>query len=773
MFFPSVLANFASDKQVLSLCRKTEKQKHTDIKKRMEGLTTLTNEEREKIVAIVRKLQPLVADILNPDDFHKIRENLFKAVETGALQRDQFGLNPILFDLQTALITVEEIGLNRASVVSILLHGCVSMGVTSIEAVRTDFGDDVANIIKGILRVNELYAKNPSIETENFRDLLLSFAEDMRVIFIIIADRVNLMRQLKNRGTEEERQKVANEAAHLYAPLAHKLGLYLVKRELEDLSLKYLEPDVYYMIKEKLNATREARDQYIANFIKPIEEKLKESGLKFHIKGRTKSIHSIWQKMKKQKCKFEGIYDLFAIRVILDSELDKEKQDCWQVFSIVTDMYRPNPKRLRDWLSVPKSNGYESLHITVMGPEGKWVEIQIRTERMDEIAERGLAAHWRYKGVKDSGTKLEEWLKDIRQALESHVESDDKLVDRFKVDLYSDEVFVFTPKGDLFKLPKGATILDFAFLIHTNVGSHCTGGKVNGKNVHIRTKLQSGDQVEVLTSPKQMPKRDWLNVAVTPKARTKIRQSLNEQEMKVSTFAKETLERKFKNKKIEPEESVMMRLVKKMGYKHVLEFYKAIAEDILDVNTVIEQYMELVERDSNPAAFSAEQRSAETFVQATHEDNQKEMQDVLVLDNNLKGVEYSLAKCCNPIYGDDVFGFVTVNRGIKVHRMDCPNAQALKEKMGYRVLRARWAGKGSKQYPVTLYVVGNDDIGIVNNITSIINKEKGVVLRSISIQSSEDGLFSGSLVVMISDQNQLTQMIKKIATVKGVKKVTR
>ena len=739
----------------------------------MEGLTTISGDEKELLISTVKKLQPLVADILNPDDFHKIKEHLFRAVESGALQRDQFGFNPVLFDLQTALITVEEIGLNRASVVSILLHECVAMGAVSLDEVREEYGDDVANIIKGLLRVNELYAKNPSIETENFRDLLLSFAEDMRVIFIIIANRVNLMRQLKGRGTDDERQRVANEAAHLYAPLAHKLGLYLVKRELEDLSLKFLEPDVYYMIKDKLNATREARDQYIANFIAPIDEKLKASGLKFHIKGRTKSIHSIWQKMKKQKCKFEGIYDLFAIRIILDSDLEKEKQDCWQVFSIVTDMYRPNPKRLRDWLSVPKSNGYESLHITVMGPQGKWVEIQIRTERMDEIAERGLAAHWRYKGVKDSGSKLEDWLKDIRQALETHADSDESLVDRFKVDLYSDEVFVFTPKGDLFKLPKGSTVLDFAFVIHTNVGSHCTGGKVNGKNVHIRTKLQSGDQVEILTSPKQMPKRDWLNVAVTPKARTKIRQSINEQEMKASTFAKEMLERKFKNKKIEPEESVMMRLVKKLGYKHVLEFYKAIAEEILDVNTIIEQYQEIVERDNNPAAFATEQRSADLYVQSMHEDMTKESQDVLVLDNNLKGVDYSLAKCCNPIYGDDVFGFVTVNRGIKVHRTDCPNAQALHEKMGYRVLRARWAGKGNKQYPVTLYVVGHDDIGIVNNITSIIGKEKNVVLRSISVQSSEDGLFSGSLVVMIDDQKQLNQMIKKISSVKGVKKVSR
>ena len=739
----------------------------------MKEVATIREEEKQEFMAVFRRLQGLVGDVLNPDDFHKIKENLERAVRSDMLCRDKFGLNPILFDLQTAIITAEEIGLNRASIVSILMHDCVAIGVIDIDYVRREFGEDVAKIINGLLRVNDLYAKNPSIETENFRDLLLSFAEDMRVIFIIIADRVNLMRQIKDRGEEEERVRVATEAAHLYAPLAHKLGLYLIKRELEDLSLKYLEPDVFYMIKEKLSATREVRDQYIANFIAPIEQKLNEAGLNFHIKGRTKSIHSIWQKMKKQKCKFEGIYDLFAIRVILDSALEKEKQDCWQVFSIVTDMYRPNPKRLRDWLSVPKSNGYESLHITVMGPEGKWVEIQIRTERMDEIAERGLAAHWRYKGVKDSGNKLEEWLKDIRSALENQTTTDEQLVDQFKVDLYSDEVFVFTPKGDLFKLPKGATVLDFAFQIHTNVGSHCVGGRVNGKNAHIRTVLQSGDQVEILTSPKQLPKRDWLNVAVTSKARSKIRQSLTEQEMKVSTFAKETLERKFKNRKVEPDESVMTRLIKRMGYKHVAEFYKAIAEEILDANTVVERYVEMVAREANPNAFSNEQRSADGYVAMPHDERTLEGSDVLVLDNNLKGVEYSLAKCCNPIYGDDVFGFVTINRGIKVHRMDCPNAERLRDYMGYRVLRARWAGKGSKQYPVTLHVVGHDDIGIVNNITSIINHEKGVMLRGISIQSSEDGLFSGTITVMIADQQQLTQMIKKIATVKGVKNVAR
>lgn len=739
----------------------------------MEETALMTEEERISLLEVFKKLQTLSGDIVSNEDFKKIKDILYEAVRAGSIQRDSFGFNPILFDLQTATIVVEEIGLNRASIISILLHDCVALNCIGLDSIQKEFGDDVANIIRGLIKVNELYAKNPSIETENFRDLLLSFAEDMRVIFIIIADRVNLMRQIKDKGTEEERRRVAMEASHLYAPLAHKLGLYLIKSELEDLSLKYLESDVYYMIKEKLNATKKSRDEYIKNFIAPIEKKLSEAGLKFHMKGRTKSIHSIWQKMKKQKCQFEGIYDLFAIRVILDSKIEKEKQDCWQVFSIVTDMYRPNPKRLRDWLSVPKSNGYESLHITVMGPEGKWVEVQIRTERMDEIAERGLAAHWRYKGVKASGSKLEDWLKDIRLALEAHSTSDEQLVNQFKVDLYSDEVFVFTPKGDLFKLPKGATVLDFAFQIHSNVGCKCTGGKVNGKNVPMRTILSSGDQVEILTSQNQLPKRDWLNFAITTKAKSKIKQSLNEQEMKTADFAKETIERKFKNRKIEYDEAVMMRLITRMGYKHTNEFYKAISEDVLDVNSVIDRYLEAIRRERGEAE-TAPTQSAETYKNSYVTTNTpKANDDVLVIDQNIKGVEYSLAKCCNPIYGDEVFGFVTINRGIKIHRCDCPNAQRLRDNMSYRIIPARWAGKGNSLYPITLRIVGHDDIGIVNNITSIIAKEKNIMLRSVDIRSSEDGLFSGTLTIMIEEKQQLAQLIKKISTVKGVKNVTR
>ncbi len=736
--------------------------------------TIIKESERGEILAAMHRLQQLTADTISETDIKRIKEIIFNALDSGTLQRDVFDLNPVLFDLQTAIITAKEIGLSRASVISTLLHDCVTLGCITVEDIAHDFGDDVAHIINGLVKVNQLYAKNPSIDTENFRDLLLSFAEDMRVIFIIIADRVNLMRQIKERGTDEQRQKVALEASKLYAPLAHKLGLYLIKSELEDLSLKYLETEAYYMIKDKLNATKKTRDEYIHNFITPIEQKLSAAGLTFHVKGRTKSIHSIWQKMKKHLCKFVCIYDLFAIRIILDSAPDKEKQDCWHAFSIVTDMYRPNPKRLRDWLSVPKSNGYESLHTTVMGTEGKWVEIQIRTERMDEIAERGLAAHWRYKGVKSGNSRMEDWLKDIRQALETPTSSDEQLIDQFKVDLYSDEVFVFTPKGDLFKLPKGATVLDFAFMIHTNVGSHCSGGKINGKNVPMRTRLQSGDQVEITTNQSQLPKRDWLNYAVTTKAKTKIRQSINEQEMKTASFAKETIERKFKNKKIEYDESVMMRLITRMGYKHVNEFYKAITEEVIDVNDFIERYTEALRKKEDPTVTTATGVSAENFVSSTVTEQQAEKdKDVLVIDQNIKGVEYSLAKCCNPIYGDEVFGFVTVNRGIKIHRTDCPNATRLQENLGYRVIPARWAGKGNSRYPITLRIIGHDDIGIVNNLTSIIAKEKDIILRSIDIKSSEDGLFSGTLTIMIDNTSRLNLLIKKLRTVKGVKNLIR
>ena len=725
-----------------------------------------TLEEIEETKQLLGQLKSAIGETLNANDEAQLREQLTQAIADGKIQRDVFGLNPVLQSLRTAQIAVDEIGLKRDGVLATILFTLVIDGHLPLEDIRQKYGDGVAHIIHGLVKIHELYKKNPIIESENFRNLLISFSEDMRVILIMIADRVNIMRQIRDTDAVEAKQKVSEEASYLYAPLAHKLGLYKLKSELEDLSLKYLEHDAYYAIKDSLNATKAARDAYIKRFIDPIEAKLKAAGLSFHMKGRTKSIHSIWQKMKKQHCKFEGIYDLFAIRIILDAPLEKEKMQCWQVYSIITDMYQPNPKRLRDWLSVPKSNGYESLHITVLGPENKWVEVQIRTERMDEIAEHGLAAHWRYKGVKSEGG-VDEWLANIRSALENN--DDLQLMDQFKLDLYEDEVYVFTPKGDLLKFPKGATLLDFAYHIHSNVGSSCVGGRINGKNVSFREVLHSGDTVEVLTQNNQCPKRDWLNIVKTSKAKAKIRLALKETQAKEGLYAKELLERRFKNKKIEVEESLMSQLIKKMGYKETSDFYKDIADERLDANAVIEKYLELRNGESNTKPIE----SAENFeYENPNEQLLQNNSDVLVIDKNLKGIDYKLAQCCHPIYGDDVFGFVTVSGGITIHRTTCPNAPELRKRFGYRMVKAKWSGKGTSQYAITLRIIGHDDIGIVSNITNIISKEDKLTMRSINIDS-HDGLFSGNVVLFIEDNSKLNLLIKKLKTVKGVKQIIR
>ena len=738
----------------------------------MEIAKFFTEEERSRIEAVQRQLFAMAADVVQEGDEAKIRKYLDRATQQGLLQRDVFGINPIVKDTETALIVGEEIGLTRGSVISVLLWSIVKSGAASLDEIRGDFGEEVAHILHGLMRIRELYTKSATVGSENFRSLLVTFAEDMRVILIMIANRVCVMRQIKDVENIEAQRKVSMEAAYLYAPLAHKLGLYKLKSELEDLSLKYLEHDAYYHIKEKLNETKRSRDAYIERFLKPLDEKLKEAGLHYHMKGRTKSIHSIWQKMQKQHVDVDGVYDLFAIRIILQSPPEREKMECWQVFSIITDMYQSNPKRMRDWLSVPKSNGYESLHITVLGPEQKWVEVQIRTERMDDIAEHGLAAHWRYKGIRSGESGVEEWLAGVRSALETN--DDAQLMDQFRLDLKEDEVFVFTPKGDIFKLPMGATVLDFAYHIHSKVGNQCVGARIGGKNVTIRQKLQSGDQVEILTSSNQTPKQDWLSIVTTTRARAKVRQSLKEMESRQALLAKEELERKMKNKKLDYEEPVLMHTMTKLGYRIVTDFYAALADGKLDMNSVLEAYAQQQRFDHGEAEKQAPTLSADQFVMPEDEKakRQIEQSDVLVIDQNLKGLDFQMARCCQPVYGDAVFGFVTSGGGIKIHREDCPNAPQLRQRFGYRIVRAKWAGKRGSQYPITLRVIGNDDIGIINNITNIISKEEKIQLRSISIDS-HDGLFNGSLTVMLDDTSRLQQLIKKLKTVKGVKNVSR
>ena len=734
----------------------------------METLPFFTPEEKKEFFTKYRLLLRNLYSFLEKDDISKMKNLMKQVVAQDCYGRDKNGINGLLRNIDTALIATTEIGLKRTSVLALLLYRPVYKGVITIDKVRELFGDDIVLMIQRLLRTSDLYARNTAVNSENFHHLLLSFAEDVRVILIMIADRLCMMR-LGKKLSEDDRIRLATEAAYLYAPLSHRMGLYKIKSELEDLSLKYTDRKQFDYIKQKLNETKRSRDAYIARFIAPLKEKLEQAGFKFEIKGRTKSIHSINNKLKKQKVDFENIYDLFAIRVVLDTPLEKERSDCWQVYSIVTDMYQPNPKRLKDWISIPKSNGYESLHITVMGPENKWVEVQIRTKRMDEIAEKGLAAHWRYKGVK-AEKGLDEFMNTVRAALEAKDSNPLDLMKDFRMDLYKDEIYVFTPTGELIKLAKGATVLDFAFAIHSQLGCKCVSAKVNGKNVPIKYELNNGDSVSIITSPTQSPKRDWLNFVVTSKARVRIKQALREEMAKMVDFAKEMLQRRFKNRKIDMEEASLMRYIKKKGYKTVTDFYVDIAEERLDPNVIIDEYLDLIRKETEQQEHLVA-RSAEEFVTTTEAEEIATNKDVLVIDKNLTGIEYKLAKCCNPIYGDEVFGFVST-QGIKIHRMDCPNAQEMFSRFGYRIIRAKWSGKGDNGYIVTLRVVGRDDIAIVTNITSVIGKETNVSLRSLHIDSV-DGLFQGNFTVQVRDTTTLNQLTKKLKTVKGVKNVER
>lgn len=724
--------------------------------------------EKAELLSLSRQLIGIVKNILEPNDIKRVRDIISEGVEQNHISRDRYGINPILHNLRTASLLCTKISPDRNMIIAILLYNLCKSEFIPTDVITKHWGEDIAKLIKGLLKVSTLYSRQAAVESDNFRKLLLTFAEDIRVIIIMIVDRLALMRAINHHPNEKYVRDVAYESNYLYAPLAHRLGLYAIKSELEDLSLKYTNRETYTRIAHELNQTKVARDAYIDNFIAPIKEKLNTTSLKYEIKGRTKSIYSIWNKLKKQNNDLEHIYDLFAIRIILDAPIEREKSDCWLAYSIVTDMYQPNPVRMKDWLSIPKSNGYESLHITVKGPENRWVEVQIRTRRMDEIAEKGLAAHWKYKGIK-SENDLDAWMNNVRDILEAAETGPMELMKNFKMDIYDKEVFVFTPKGDLYKLPLGATILDFAFNIHSKLGCSCIGGKVNGKNQKLNHKLKSGDTVEILTSSTQTPRPDWLNFVVTSKARVKIRQTIHEQNNRAAELGKEMVQRRFKNRKIELEEAIIMKVIKKMGYKTVTDFFDEVASEQLDINRIVEEYIS-VERKLNEV--SNETRSAEGFTLQPQSDEENQTNDVLVIGDDIKGINYKLAKCCNPIYGDEVFGFISSEGVIKVHRSDCPNASNIKEKYPYRIITTRWSGKLGTQFGATLRIVGHDDIGIVTNITSIINKEKNITLRSISIDSN-DGLFQGYLVVGVNDTQTLNNLIKKIKTVKGVKDVQR
>lgn len=733
--------------------------------------TYYTDKERKFVISAFRELRIALADDLSYPEIRRIEDIIKGGIAAGKAHRDKYGINPSVRHLNTALLLSRYVGADRNMIIATLLYQICSDDYFSLEDVKAEFGDDVRSIIHGLKNVADLYKKQTTQRDENFSKLMMAFAENIRVIIIMIVDRLALMKAINHHPNQKFVFDIASESLYLYAPLAHRLGLYKIKSELEDMSLKYTNRDLYTQIAHKLNESKQERDKYIAEFIAPIKKKLEDDGFKFEIKGRTKSIYSIWNKMRKQNAELKDIYDLFAIRIIIDTPLKNERSDCWKAFAIVTDMFKPNPSRLKDWISIPKSNGYESLHTTVTGPGQRWVEVQIRTQRMDEIAEKGLAAHFKYKGVK-SEKSLDDWMANVRDLLETSGKDTPEIMKKMNMDVYDKEVFIFTPKGDLFRLPLGATILDFAFAIHSKIGCTCIGGKVNGKTHKINYELKNGDTVEVLTSSTQQPKQQWLSIVTTSKAKNKIRQSLNEISNRSAEFAKELLQRRFKNRKIEIEEAILTKVIKRLGYKTATDFYNEISSEKLDIGQIVDNYVALKEKEDETQQI-ASSRSAQEFVMQPPTLSSSESSDVVIIGEGIKGINFKLSKCCMPIQGDDIMGFIASDGAIKIHKRGCPNARHLMNRYPYRTIKAAWSEiVGGNQFAMPLSIIGNDDIGIVNNITSLITKEKSVSLRSIAIDSN-DGLFQGRLVVGVNDTVSLNNLIKKITAIKGVKDVRR
>ncbi len=725
--------------------------------------------ERMSLLRMVVKLWRNLSYEMTIDDVRQLHTIIASGVDQGLYKRDKYGINPVIRSLRTAELIVDNIAPDRNMTIAVLVYNLCRSDYVTEKQIAEWFGDDVAKLVHGLIKISQLYKKQAAVEDENFRKLLVTFAEDIRVVIIMIIDRLGLMREINHHEDEKFVRDISLESRYLYAPLAHKLGLYQVKTELEDLSLKYLQRDVYNKIAAFLNETKAVRDKYIEDFTAPIKQVLEREHIKCHVKGRTKSINSIWNKVKTKKVDMSDIYDLFAIRIIIDTPPEYEKRDCWYAYSLVGDIYQANPTRLRDWITMPKSNGYESLHGTFKGKDDKWVEVQIRTERMDEVAEMGLAAHWRYKGIKADGG-IDRWMNNVREVLEEGSKDRMDLIRNMHMNLYDEEVFVFTPRGDVFQFPKGATVLDFAFRIHSRVGCTCMGAKVDGKNQKINYRLRSGDTVEIITSSTQVPRIDWLNWVVTSKARNKIRLAINEVQSKHADMGRELVQRRFKNRKIEIDEAMLSRFISKKGYKTMTDFYVAIDEEKIDISTLVEEYLDFQAKQQET---NKTHETAENFVlQHKGGDDDRGSDDILVIGNNVKGINYKLSRCCNPIYGDAIVGFIASDGAIKVHRRDCGNVKHLLAKYPYRIIKSQWSGKVGKQFAATLKVVGNDDIGIVSNITSLINKEGDTVLRSVTINSM-GGIFEGYLVIGINSLDNLDALIKKIKNLKGVKDVQR
>jgi GTP pyrophosphokinase len=728
-------------------------------------------EERKEILKRYRRLLRHAKPVLKPGDAKFIKQAFNVSLEAHKDMRRKSGEPYIYHPLEVALICVEEIGLGTTSIVAALLHDVVEDTDWELEDIEREFGPKVMTIIDGLTKISGVFEYGSSQQAENFRKMLLTLSDDVRVILIKIADRLNNMRTLGSMPRHKQ-LKISSETMYLYAPLAHRLGLYAIKSELEDLYLKYTDTDTYKDIVDKINESKSYRNKFIKSFIQPIEEELARQGFKFSIKGRPKSVYSIYNKMKKQGIPFEEVYDLFAIRIILESELESEKADCWQVYSIVTDFYKPNPDRLRDWISTPRSNGYESLHTTVMSNTGQWVEVQIRTDRMDEIAERGYAAHWKYKdssGKSNSG--LDDWITQVRSMLESNDGNAIEFMDDFRGNLFHEEVFVFTPKGDLKVLPFGASALDFAFEIHTEIGARCIGAKVNQKLVPINQKLKNGDQVEILTSSKQRPNEDWLNSVVTSRAKAKIKDALREEKKSAILDGREIVQRKLKQMKMDFNSETIEKLRAYFELKTANEFYYRVGKGTIDP-TSIKSFKDFKENQKLKHKAIQEKVKDESSFTKEIKSLKGPDHDQLLIGEDMDVVDYILAKCCNPIPGDDVFGFVTVNEGIKIHRTSCPNALELLSNHGNRVIKARWTSQKEIAFLAGLHIVGTDRVGLINDVTKVISNELKVNMRSITVDS-DAGIFEGTIKLYVHSTEHLDKLMNNLSQVEGIIKVSR
>lgn len=721
--------------------------------------------EKKEILKRYRALLRACKSTMQKGDKRMIRLAFDMALQSHQNMRRKSGEPYIYHPIAVAQIAAEEIGLGTTSIVCALLHDVVEDTDITLEDIEREFGKKVAKIIDGLTKISGVFDYNSSLQAENFRKMLLTLADDVRVILIKLADRLHNMRTMDFMPRDKQ-LKISSETVYLYAPLAHRLGLYILKSELEDLSMKYMEPVTYKFIARQLNEKKAERENFIKDFIAPVNEILNEQGLDADLYGRPKSIHSIWTKMRKKNIPFDEVYDLFAIRIILNSKPENEKSDCWKAYSIVTDLYRPNPDRLRDWISSPRANGYESLHTTVMGPRGQWVEVQIRTKRMNEIAEKGFAAHWKYKEEPNTDSGLDQWIHKVRELLSNPEANALDFLDDFKMNLFSDEIFIFTPKGSLIQLPVGATALDFAFEIHTDIGASCIGAKVNYKLVPLSHKLQNGDQVEIITSSKQSPKEDWLSFVVTAKAKSKIKSSLKEEKRKIAEQGKEILERKLKSLKVTYNTDNLYKLAYYFKLPTTLDLFFNVAQGKIDVKQLKEFVAseKVIENKPEKIDFTYNEQLSKKF--------KGDDSDTLLIGEDLQKLDYKLSACCNPIPGDDVFGFVTIGDGIKIHRTNCPNAAKLMSNYGYRIVKAKWNSQKELAFLTGLHITGIDEVGLINQITTVISSDFKVNMRSITVDTNE-GIFEGSIMVYVNNTRHLDNLIAKLKEVAGVTSVTR